>query len=367
MKKFMTFLLICLILLSVLFALWLCFKDMKQTPPQNNSQNTTQNNHQGSQSKDTQIEGINTSHVHSFGNWSRAKESGCKEEGTDERYCYCGEKQTRSIAATGHTPGDWIVDSAATCTSTGSRHRECTKCFEILDTEETAVGKHVEGTLTTTNEATCTTDGQKQTTCRDCGTTMRTEVIPATGHSYKTSAVSPTCTEPGGTKYTCKYCNNSYIDGNGTEPSGHKLNISGKCESCNRDFSVDMKTRIGAPTENEKYGFAYEWSDGFLALKAEAKNNTGKTIKYYSFQYVLYNAVNDKIYSETKKITGPVNPGEILALNIDYWDGGFTSVRIMDEDVIRVEITDIKLEYTDGTTEIGPYNYITTNRVKNLR
>ena len=37
---------------------------------------------------------------------------------------------------TGHTPSDWIVDVEPTTGSEGSRHKECTVCGEVLETEE---------------------------------------------------------------------------------------------------------------------------------------------------------------------------------------------------------------------------------------
>ena len=35
-----------------------------------------------------------------------------------------------------HIASEWIIDSTATCTENGSKHRECTICHEILETEE---------------------------------------------------------------------------------------------------------------------------------------------------------------------------------------------------------------------------------------
>ena len=57
--------------------------------------------------------------------------------------------------------------------------------------------------------ATCTADGMGISSCDLCGEN-RTEVIPATGHSYKTTITAPTCTEKGYTSYTCA-CGDSYI------------------------------------------------------------------------------------------------------------------------------------------------------------
>ncbi len=39
---------------------------------------------------------------------------------------------------TGHTPSDWIIDTPATITSSGSKHIECTVCSEILQTADIA-------------------------------------------------------------------------------------------------------------------------------------------------------------------------------------------------------------------------------------
>lgn len=43
----------------------------------------------------------------------------------------CGEK----VDAVDHTSGDWIVDREATTAAEGSRHKECTVCGEVLETE----------------------------------------------------------------------------------------------------------------------------------------------------------------------------------------------------------------------------------------
>ena len=43
-----------------------------------------------------------TPHVHSFGEWKVTKESTCKETGTKERSCACGEKETETLPLAGH-------------------------------------------------------------------------------------------------------------------------------------------------------------------------------------------------------------------------------------------------------------------------
>ena len=48
------------------------------------------------------------------------------------------QKKVQTKEAAGHTAGDWIVDKEATVTEAGSRHRECTVCRTVLETEAIA-------------------------------------------------------------------------------------------------------------------------------------------------------------------------------------------------------------------------------------
>lgn len=64
------------------------------------------------------------SHTHSYGTeW--------KYDGTNHWHeCACGDKA--DIAA--HSASEWIVDTAATETADGSKHKECTVCKKVLET-----------------------------------------------------------------------------------------------------------------------------------------------------------------------------------------------------------------------------------------
>ncbi|MCL1951845.1 MAG: hypothetical protein FWF60_03350 [Oscillospiraceae bacterium] len=42
-----------------------------------------------------------------------------------------------------HTPGEWIVDTAATATTAGSRHRTCTVCGFVETQTIAATGKFI--------------------------------------------------------------------------------------------------------------------------------------------------------------------------------------------------------------------------------
>ena len=121
-----------------------------------------------------------------------------------------------------HTAGEWIIDTPATATTSGSKHKECTVCGYTMTTEtipatgggehthsyssdwkydadnhwhECSCGDKADKAAHTAGEwiidtpATATTSGSKHKECTVCGYTMTTETIPATGggehtHSY---------------------------------------------------------------------------------------------------------------------------------------------------------------------------------------
>ena len=132
----------------------------------------------------------------------------------------CGVIIEDSKAA--HTAGEWIIDTPATATTSGSKHKECTVCGYTMATETipaTGGGEHTHsygsewkndadnhwhecscgdkkdtaahtaGEWIIDTPATATTDGSKHKECTVCGYTMATETISATGggehtHSY---------------------------------------------------------------------------------------------------------------------------------------------------------------------------------------
>ena len=73
-----------------------------------------------------------------------------------------------------HSSSDWIIDKEATCNQAGSKHKECTKCEEVLETA--AIDKlttHTPGEAKTENfvDSTCKVDGSYEDVvyCSICG------------------------------------------------------------------------------------------------------------------------------------------------------------------------------------------------------
>ena len=122
----------------------------------------------------------------------------------------CGVIIEGSKAA--HTAGEWIIDTPATATTDGSKHKECTVCGYTMATETipaTGGGEHTHsygsewkndadnhwhecscgdkkdtaahtaGEWIIDTPATATTSGSKHKKCTVCGYTMATETIPA--------------------------------------------------------------------------------------------------------------------------------------------------------------------------------------------
>ena len=317
---------------------------------------------------------------HSYGEWEVTKEATCTEQGEKTKICSgCNDAKVEAIDMIQHTYGDWKTTTAATCTAQGEKAMTCTVCGDTK-TEKIAVAEHTYGAWSTTTAATCTSVGEKVRSCSGCGA-QESGSISATGHNYKATTVSVlSCTTAGVTKYTCSACGHTYEDtkaatghkwSNATctkaktcstcgqtegNALGHSSGSDGKCTRCGQKVTIDMTTRISAPTE--KFAILRKKnSAGLVELNWTANNNSGKTIKYYTVTVYYYNAVGDPAKnditgktSHTIKYVGPVEPGGMLLVG----DAGYCDI------ARKVTVGEITLEYMDGTTETGWYGYYFT-------
>jgi len=99
----------------------------------------------GSNGDDTLDDSTPSAHTHTFGEWETVKAATCTADGSKERYCDCGEKQTATIAQIAHNFSEWGVVKEATATEKGSEERSCAcgkketreiPVKEIVNTEE---------------------------------------------------------------------------------------------------------------------------------------------------------------------------------------------------------------------------------------
>lgn len=127
-----------------------------------------------------------TEHTHEFGEWTVIKEATCTEDGSRTRSCSCGESETESVSATGHTE-EILAAYPATCTEGGlTEGKKCTVCGEITQKQTTIPATGHTETVLAGNSATCTesglTEGKKCTVCSE--TTVEQEEIVLLGHDY---------------------------------------------------------------------------------------------------------------------------------------------------------------------------------------
>ena len=82
--------------------------------------------------KEGSIQEATTSH--SFGEWTEVKAPTETQEGTKERACVCGYKETAAIPVTGHVETEIINAKEATCTEEGyTGDKVCKGCGEVLE------------------------------------------------------------------------------------------------------------------------------------------------------------------------------------------------------------------------------------------
>ena len=144
-----------------------------------------------------------STHTHSYGtDW--------KYDDTNHWHeCECGDKA--DIAA--HSASEWIVDTAATETADGAKHKECTVCKKVLETatipatgsththsygtewkyddtnhwhececgDKADIAAHSASEWIVDTAATKTADGAKHKECTVCKKVLETATIPATG------------------------------------------------------------------------------------------------------------------------------------------------------------------------------------------
>ena len=160
-------------------------------------------------SENTVIDKLPATHSHSYGTEWKYDDTNHWHE------CECGDKA--DVAA--HSASEWIVDTAATETADGAKHKECTVCKKVLETatipathshsygtdwkydgtnhwhececgDKADVAAHSASEWIVDTAATETADGAKHKECTVCKKVLETATIPATGsthtHSYGT-------------------------------------------------------------------------------------------------------------------------------------------------------------------------------------
>ncbi len=116
-------------------------------------------------------------------------------------------KATMHYNATDHSY-EYTVITEPTCATDGLRESKCNVCGLYIKSEVVPAKGHTYSTEWVVGaEPTCTTDGYRTAECSACNETV-TEVLPATGHDYpdEWTGTDATCTEDGYKTKVCRSC-----------------------------------------------------------------------------------------------------------------------------------------------------------------
>ena len=149
---------------------------------------------------------------HTYGDWITDTAATCTKDGAKHRVCKkCGAVENGVIEKLGHNySAEWTVDKPADCKNPGEKSRHCTRCDARTDIKSIpSTGKHTYGDWQTVRAATCTEEGERIRYCLGgCGTSEK-EVIDALGHDYSTEwtiDVPATCKNGGLKSHHCTRC-----------------------------------------------------------------------------------------------------------------------------------------------------------------
>ena len=127
---------------------------------------------------------------HTWSEWKQTKDPACEEAGEETRECsVCHEKETRTVEALSHIPTDPVKENevAATCTKEGSYDEViyCSVCGAELSREHKTVAAlgHTWGEWKETKAPTCEEAGEETRECFRCNL-METRAIDALGHDW---------------------------------------------------------------------------------------------------------------------------------------------------------------------------------------
>ena len=140
----------------------------------------------------------------------KAQPPTCTQAGLSEgAHCSVCQKVLsvqNAVPATGHSAGEWTLQSAATCTQNGARYTACTVCNTVLNTESTEKIGHNFSTWNTTKAASCTQKGEKESTCTHCGTTVEESIDELAHSEVWINDLAASCTTDGKRHSECRIC-----------------------------------------------------------------------------------------------------------------------------------------------------------------
>ena len=256
--------------------------------------------------------------VHSYGEWITDTAATCTKDGTKHRECKrCGAVENGIIEKLGHDySAEWTVDRPADCKNAGEKSRHCTRCDARTDIMSIpTTGDHTFGEWETVKKPTCTVPGERIRYCLGgCGTSEKEE-IDALGHDYVSTVIAPTYESKGYTHHECSRCGDSYND-----TYTEMLTLEAV-----KNFRVSTKSNnkleLAWDINSSAQGYIIEYYDGqnwVEAIKTPANNYLSCTFEPlsedtgYQFRIKAYNGTAESIYTELTVATTAEKPDSVV-------------------------------------------------------
>ena len=234
--------------------------------------------HTCSRCQDSYIDNYTNPTGHIYGEWIIDTQATCQQEGSKHRLCtVCNHRDVDSIPKTDH---DYTVEVVPpTCTEKGYTLYTCKTCGTSHKDNYTDATGHSYGEWIIDTEATCQQEGSKNRVCSKCGK-QEVDTIPRTEHNYQDEIVAPTCTEKGYTLHTCTICGishkDTYVDAKGhafgewiVDKEATVLNEGKKhhvCQVCGKTENATIDKEVVDINSNPNYGLAV-----FTVVNAQTK------------------------------------------------------------------------------------------------
>ena len=170
-------------------------------------------------------------HTHSYGEWEVETDATCTTPGSKTRDCSCGEIQKKEISPTGHTFGEWKIITPAECEKEGLEKRYC-HCGEsepqtIEPTGHTIV---VDSAVEATCSSTGLTEGKHCSVCNKVIIAQTT--ISMKEHTYDDNN-DTTCNNCTYVRNLCEHTNVETLQGYKATCTTPGLTDGKKCTICN--------------------------------------------------------------------------------------------------------------------------------------
>ena len=233
-----------------------------------------------------------------------------KGEGTatiTAKFTYNGTTYSKTttitvVAKVEHIASGWIIDEDATCTSYGSKHKECTICGEVLETESISPTGHSYSEWFVMEDPTCDAPGYEERCCLNADCDFHEERdISVLGHDYSTEYTvdkKPTYTSAGSKSKHCSRC-----DAKTDVTAIEKLYYGSKTYT--GLYKVSGKWRYVKNGElNSTYTGLVKHTDGkYYYVKSGVKTSFNGLVKYNSKWYYVKDGVVNTSYTGLVKHT----------------------------------------------------------------